>query len=176
MISTALQSIRTKASEQSEAWLKAQRRWSFVWWEFVLVEFASLPPSSAGVNVPTTVQGFVCWGVVLHHHRNLLYGIREYLCRTTGVTFFSVIFKWKCWGKNRFREVAPNLQTSVDSLDISECSTHVSLFLHMCILFGKAALLTTIPSMPFEGPLAASLPNPGDFLILILTDLLTLLP
>lgn len=67
----------------------------------------------------------------------------------TRLTFQSVLFMCLCFF------------TCVSFLGRQLCS----LLYHQCQL---------VPS--FEGPLAASLPNLGDFLILILTDLLTLLP
>lgn len=62
---------------------RAQRMWSCVWWEFVLKDFASLLPPSAGVTVPVSVlKTCVLEGVALHIHRKPLYGIRGSIFRT----------------------------------------------------------------------------------------------
>ena len=92
MIITALQSVRTKASERSEAWLRAQRRWSCVSDGSLFLE--TLSPCLLSLLMwvcPSLSWGCVCWGVALLHQGNLPYGIGESLYMTTGVSIFSVI-------------------------------------------------------------------------------------
>lgn len=136
MIMTALQSVKTEASEQSEAWLRTQRRWSSVWWKFVLGEFASLPPPSTGVTVPIIILRTYILNVALCRHGNLVYDMGKSLYGTTGISLF-LYYHYdfsKNVGKIGFGEVTPNLQTSVNLLNLSK----------LCLYF-----FTLVPA--FEG-------------------------
>lgn len=114
-----------------------------VWWEFVLGDFVSLPPFSTDVTVSITILRMcVLRGSSTPSREPTIWHRRISLYDHQGQYFLS--YHYDSRGKVEkigFREVAPNLQTSVDLLNFSRCSTLVPLFLHKCALFWRALQL-----------------------------------